>query len=461
MSEQLDMGDPIGSGHGVGMLSRRTFLFGATGGAAALMITATALAQDGANHIKGATAITRVFGDGARLIAVAVEYDAPVVGAALSAADFKVEGRTVTGAFASTSADPSGRTDTGRFVIVTLSPDDANAGLARKIDQPAGGAGGRGGPGKAGDIPVYDTTWPPASATVAQSAPVALADGRKAEIGGGAIETSAVRNLIVDEFEQREFTDPATGRLLRYNLFVPKDYDASRSYPLVLFMHDAGATSDQTRTTLFQGLGAICWAGPEDQAERPCFVLAPQFAEIIADDDSRTSDALDATINLIGALAGQYGIDTTRLYATGQSGGCMMSIAMNIQYPDLFAASFLVAGQWDPALVKPLARKKLWILVSQDDDKAFPGENAITQALEKEGAKISRAVWDGTWDAQAFRTAFDKIDAEGAPINYVSFAPGSVIPEGQSTAGAGGHRNTWRIAYTIAPIREWIFRQHQ
>lgn len=224
-------------------------------------------------------------------------------------------------------------------------------------------------------------------------------------------------------------------------------------------MHDAGATSDQTRTTLFQGLGAIAWASPQDQAKRPAFVLAPQFAEIIADDDSQTSNALDATINLIKTLAREYSIDLSRLYATGQSGGCMMSIAMNIKYPDFFAASFLVAGQWDPTLVRPLAQKKLWILVSQDDDKAYPGENAITEVLEQEGAKISRAVWDGTWTADAFRDACAKISAENSPINYVTFAPGTVIPAGQSTAGASGHRNTWRIAYTIEPIREWIFRQ--
>lgn len=56
------------------------------------------------------------------------------------------------------------------------------------------------------------------------------------------------------------------------------------------------------------------------------------------------------------------------------------------------------------------------------------------------------------------RAAFDKIDAEASPINYVTFAPGTVIPEGQTTAGASGHGNTWRIAYTIEPIREWIFR---
>ena len=422
-----------------------------------LAVSVPAVASNSAPHAKRATAITQVFGDGIRLSAVAVEYDTPVKGADLSAADFRVEGRTVTGVFTSTSADPADRAETGRFVIVTLSPDDTNATLAEKVQgqgvmpPPIGGSGGGpggGGPGKAGDIPHYDTVYKRAEASIMMP-------------GGRTLATTKVKNLIVDDFRQREFHDPKTGKMLRYNLFVPKDYDASKSYPLVLFMHDAGATSDVTRTTLFQGLGAISWASPEDQATRPCFVLAPQFAEIIVDDDSRTSSMLDTTIDLIESLARQYSIDRKRLYTTGQSGGCMMSIAMDIKYPEFFAASFLVAGQWDPARVKPMARQKLWILVSQDDDKAYPGQNAITEELKKDGARISRAVWDGTWTAQEFQAAFEKIDAEGSSINYVTFRKGTVIPLGESSAGAGGHRNTWRIAYTIEPIREWIFRQQR
>ncbi|MCX8999843.1 hypothetical protein NOF55_22320 [Rhizobiaceae bacterium BDR2-2] len=447
------------------MHSRRDFLIMGSGAAALATVGVPAFAHDAHGHAKSVTAVTEVFGEGAKLTAVAVEYDAPVDGTGLSADSFTVEGRTVTQVFASTSADPADRADEGAFVIVALSPADANAALAEKIGGQGGngggpgGGGGRGGPGQAGDIPTYDTTYPPASATVVQSGPVTLADGHVVEASDSAFETTKIENLIVDDFRQLEFNDPETGKLLRYNLFVPKNYDAGTSYPLVLFMHDAGATSDQTRTTLFQGLGAVVWASPEDQAARPAFVLAPQFAEIIADDDSHTSDALDATINLIKTLAGEYSIDTNRLYTTGQSGGCMMSIAMNIKYPDFFAASFLVAGQWGPELVRPIAKNKLWILVSQDDAKAFPGQNAITEVLEAEGATISRATWDARWTPEEFRTAFDEIDAEGSPINYVTFAPGTVIPEGESAAGASGHRNTWRIAYTIEPIREWIFRQ--
>jgi predicted peptidase len=90
-------------------------------------------AQDSGNHAKAATAVTQVFGEGLKLIAVAIEYDAPVKGVALSAGSFLVEGRTVTNVFASTTADPADRADEGTFVIVALAPGDANAALAKKI----------------------------------------------------------------------------------------------------------------------------------------------------------------------------------------------------------------------------------------------------------------------------------------------------------------------------------------
>nr|WP_319483476.1 PHB depolymerase family esterase [uncultured Cohaesibacter sp.] len=439
-------------------INRRIFLLGLTSAGALATLSAPSFANAAA--IESAVAITKVYGDGQRFVAVAVTYAKAIPAEALSVDQFSVAGRTVTDVYPSASADPSDRTDAGRVVIVALSPDDADASLAIKAERQDDKssnqqAKGPGGPGKAGDASIADTTWAVPHATLSQ-ATIRLGD--KESIADGSCETSAMTNLIVDDFQQLEWHDPETGDVLAYNLFIPKGYDPEKSYPLINFMHDAGATSNEVLTTLKQGLGAIAWASPEDQARRPCFVLAPQYGEIIADDDSNTSSMLDTTINLIKALTEQYSIDSNRLYTTGQSGGGMMSIAMNIKYPDFFAASFLVACQWDASLVAPMAGNRLFILVSQDDSKAFPGQNAITEALEKEGATIARAEWDGHWNDEQFRFAFDTLNAQGARINYVTFAKGSVFNEGESTEGASGHRNTWRVAYSIEPIRAWLFR---
>ncbi len=242
------------------MHSRREFLV--VGAGALLSINLSVYAQDRTRAL-GATAVTQVFGDGVRLTAVAVEYHERIAAAGVSPSAFTVEGRTVTDAFASASADPADRADAGRFVIVALSPADEGALLAERV-QGGGGeggpAGGGGGPGQASDIPTYDTVYRDAEAHVGQTGTVTTLDGDALAASDEMLAASDTLNLVVDDFRQLEFNDPETGDLLRYNLFVPKDYDASRSFPLVLFMHDAGATSDVTRTTLFQGLGAVIWA---------------------------------------------------------------------------------------------------------------------------------------------------------------------------------------------------------
>jgi predicted peptidase len=229
--------------------------------------------------------------------------------------------------------------------------------------------------------------------------------------------------------------------------------------PLVLFMHDAGATSIIVDTTLVQGLGAISWASPADQARHPAIVLAPQYRSQVVNDASEASSLLNTTLHLLDHIADEHNADRSRLYATGQSGGGMMSIAMMIREPELFAAAFLVACQWDPAVIEPLARQKLWVMVSEGDAKAFPGQNAIMDVIEREGAKVSRATWSGNTTLEQFATLAAEQETQGALVNYTMLRLGTVVPEGQDDNSGSNHINTWRIAYTIPSIRDWIMRQ--
>ncbi|OOF56346.1 prolyl oligopeptidase family serine peptidase [Rodentibacter myodis] len=428
------------------MQTRREFLMMSAGVVCAVSMPSLVLAKT-KNQPLNATAITKVFGDGVQMVAVAIEFAQELTMADIQAADFKVEGRTIQKIFVSQEAGLTA-SEKGQFVIVALLPNEVGSSLQETV-QLANATAQSPTPnsGKprwvAGDTMSKIIRYKTAQAKV-------LAEGK-------TLETSAVKNLIVDDFQQAEFHDPQTARTLPYNLFKPQDQ--STPLPLVLFMHDAGATSDQTEVTLFQGLGAVVWAAPAEQAKRPCYVLAPQYNEIIADDDWRTSDMLDTTIHLVQKLIQEEKIDPTRIYVTGQSGGCMLATAMNVKYPDFFAASYLVAGKWSADLVAPLAKNKIWFMASVDDLGAFPSFNAITERLAQEGAKISRAEWNGTWNADQYRFAYDDLIAENSPINYTIFAKDTVFRETDSRQGASGHRNTWRVAYSIEPIREWLFAQ--
>ena len=241
------------------------------------------------------------------------------------------------------------------------------------------------------------------------------------------MENDKQKTLIVDDFLKLEFKDSKTGETLKYNLFVPKNYDKKKSYPMVLFIHDAGVISDETDITLIQGLGAVIWATPSEQAKHECFVLAPQYSAVSTNDPER----YDTAVHLIDSVVSQYSIDKNRLYTTGQSMGCMLSIAINIKYPDLFAASLLVAGQWDAQAMSVLANKKMWIIVSEGDTRAFPGMNASLAVMEAAGTKISRAKWNARAGEAEKAANARKMVEEGNNIKYAVFEKGTVWPEDQ------------------------------
>ncbi|MFJ2893058.1 alpha/beta hydrolase-fold protein [Streptomyces sp. NPDC087305] len=422
--------------------------------------------------MKSATAITKVYGDGQKFIAVAVEYDTEIATSKLSASSFEVEGRTVTRVYANTGAAMADQGTDGKYVIVELSPDDKSALLWGGVGSGGGASGGAQPSASSSSSPyvipgpqVGSTGGPAtiraAKGTVTQSGTVTTTGGTGYAAGATKVSTSRTVNLIVDDFQQFTYKDPKTGRSLAYNLYVPKDYDRTKSYPLVLFMHDASLITTTVRATLVQGLGAVCWAAPEDQAVRPAFVLAPQYPEVVVGDDYKPTSLFDTTVDLVKALTAKYSIDTDRLYATGQSMGAMMTLGLNIKYPDLFAASWVVAGQWPAAQAAPLARKNLWVTVSQGDTKAYPGENAIMAVVEKAGTKVGRAVWDGQSSAAEFAADVKAMAAQGATVNYTSFKKGSTLAGGLANAHGVEHNSTWPIAYTIEGVRAWIFEQRK
>lgn len=392
-------------------------------------------------NIKSVTTITEVFGDGQKLTAIAVEYDKDIPSLNLSKSTFSVPGRTITAVYANRVAAKTNKGVNGKYVIVELSPTDEGAALFVQKGRSAARS--------------------EAKVKIVQTGELLTTDGTKYMADPVAVASTKVVNLVVDDFKQFEFKDPKTGKTLKYNLFIPKNYVKGKVYPLVMFIHDAGVCGDQTDLTLIQGNGAVIWATPSEQTKHECFVLAPQYSKVIVNDQSEITEEGDMTINLINSITSQYSIDKKRIYATGQSMGCMTSIALNVKYPDLFAASFLVAGQWDPTVVAPMAKDKLWIIVSEGDLKAFPGMNAITAVLESSGAKVSRATWNGQSTPAEFAAAVGKMIAEGSAIHYASLKKGTVVPAGMNDNGGSNHVCTWRIAYNIEGIRDWLFKQEK
>ncbi|MCC8173289.1 MAG: hypothetical protein LIO65_02535 [Odoribacter sp.] len=108
-----------------------------------------------------------------------------------------------------------------------------------------------------------------------------------------------------------------------------------------------------------------------------------------------------------------------------------------------------------------MVNDKLWIIVSEGDEKAFPGMNAITDALEQQGARVSRAIWDGQSTPAEFADNVEIMITEDTNIKYVVLKKGTVVPEGMRDDSGSNHICTWRIAYHIEGIHDWILNQEK
>jgi predicted peptidase len=439
-------------------IKRRSLLAGGAAGVLAAFVEEPAVADT--QHLRSVTAITQVYPVGQKLSHLVLRYDAELNGDRLATSTYQVADRTVTKAWTATRADidPQHRADTGRYVVLELSLDDTAALLW--VQLPSGG----GGPGAGGPV-VGDTTAShqvvPASAGVTQVEAVYTTRGLRYAPSTTPVLSTAVSNLIVDDFQQHTYTDDATGRVLPYNLYLPKGYDRRKSYPLVLFMHDASVINAGPLAPLVQGVGATVWAGPRDQARHECVVLAPAYPAIVIDDDYEPSTYFDATVNLVRWLTREYSVDPGRLHATGQSMGAMMSLGMNIRYPEMFASSYIVAGQWPADQADPLADKKMWVCVSQGDTKAYPGIGAIVDEITPLGAQVTTATWNGQATPEEFRADVTAMESAHADFNFASFTPGTLPGTGSGGNGGSEHTGTWQVAYNIPGIRDWILNHRR
>lgn len=415
-----------------------------------------ARAQDSAvsvEHIKSSTAISRVLGDGRKVETVVLEYDTPISNKSLTAGSFRVEGKEVTRIYANIVPERAQRGVNGRYVIIEVKaevdlnaqpkqPTETDMEKKRERDRMQGGPGLRAGWSTGGDDEYSG------SAVVAQTANIRTANGKTYKASGTPVESTCERCLVADDFRQEEFVSPYTGQVLPYNIYLPENYDSSKRYPLLLFIHDAGVASGPVTHTLYQGNGATSWAEPEAQARHECIVVAPEYPFITVDDNWNYSHHLDATIALLKDLQTRYSVDPKRIYTTGQSMGCMSSIVMMLKEPDLFAGALLVAGKWNPALMGPLDKQNIWIISCEGDASSNTLQGQAVELWRSQGSSVSEATWDMTLPQAKLSEEADKMRAEGNHLLFTHLT-------------GGNHRATWFVAYGIEGVQDWLFEQHR
>lgn len=298
--------------------------------------------------------------------------------------------------------------------------------------------------------PAETAAAPKPTEETATSEPAGKSASREASSEGAS--ESAADESIVGQFQQLEYTDEELGYTVPYNIYLPEGYDESSSYPMVVFVGDATVNSN-TVTTPLRERGAAVWV--ENQEKHPCIVLVPQYTSDLESalgtmtlDSHVWTDGLTLMSNLIFHVIDTFAVDESRVYGTGQSQGGMMTIALSDKYPDLYAAQYLVACQWDVQEMSAMADDNLWITVCEGDFKAFPGMNEAVENWESMGVSVVKydEMWDKNAGADTLNALVADMTAQAGTIHYTVFS-------------GGDHMSTWKFAYDIEGIRDWLFAQ--
>ncbi len=203
-----------------------------------------------------------------------------------------------------------------------------------------------------------------------------------------------------DEKPKTGFVDKtfknADGTMSPYVVFVPKDYDGTKEYPTMLFLHGSGETKGGTKKPVEVGIGPAI----KKRADFPFIVVIPQSEKrtwgAASDDGKRALSMLDA-------VQKEYKTDAKRQYLTGLSMGGYGTWSIAAAHPDRWAAIVPVCGGGNVKDAEKIKDIPCWCFHG-DADTAVKVDRSreMIEALKKAGGKPKYDEYPGvphnSWD---------------------------------------------------------------
>jgi predicted peptidase len=206
-------------------------------------------------------------------------------------------------------------------------------------------------------------------------------------------------------------------RTLRANylLFLPKEYESKKQWPLMLFLHGAGERGSNVWRVAVHGPPKIVRGKPNF----PFIVVSPQCPT----GQHWNNEVL---LNLLDEICENYSVDTRRMYLTGLSMGGFGTWALASEYPEKFAAIAPICGGGDTIPILLAGGKKKAALKSLGVWAFHGGKDPVVKLAESE----------------KMVEAFKKIGCEDLNL--------TVYPE-------AGH-DSWTEAYSNPELYEWLLK---
>ena len=208
-----------------------------------------------------------------------------------------------------------------------------------------------------------------------------------------------------------------SGDTLHYRMLVPPDFDPSKKYPLLVFLHGAGERGNDNEAQLIHGSALFA----DSIREYPAVVVFPQcsaddFWPVVEVEQTETgrvfsfperaemNPGLRLVNHLVDSLIALPEIDKSRVYIAGLSMGAMGTYELVAKKPDTFAAAVAICGGGNENSAAKYARTTpFWILHGEEDEVvSVKHSRKMHRAISDEGGNPKLTIYPGinhnSWD---------------------------------------------------------------
>lgn len=169
---------------------------------------------------------------------------------------------------------------------------------------------------------------------------------------------------------------------LNYQIMYPLNYDSSKQYPLILFLHGAGERGNDNKRQMH--LGSHIFRDKENQKNYPAIVIFPQcpkevmwtnrrkfkkpdrmvFEFPVSDPAPRPSQLVNS---LVEQLVADKKVNADKMYVMGISMGGIGSLEYLYRWPDKYAAAYIVCGGHNADLARYYSHIPIWFVHGEKD----------------------------------------------------------------------------------------------
>ena len=232
-------------------------------------------------------------------------------------------------------------------------------------------------------------------------------------------------------------TVTVSGVEYRYQVYVPREFDRRRRWPVILFLHGGGEYGSDGLKQTNVGIATAIRKFPE---RFPAIVVFPQAK---ADGTPGwQQEGGKAALAALDRSIKEFKGDPERTYLTGLSAGGNGSWYLASQYPERWAAALIVCG-----FISKFTGRSTVI-----DYPALAGnEEDPYMYIARRTSSIPIWIYHGDKDdvvsPEESRKMFAALKTVGADVRYTE------VP--------GANHNSWDTAYSNTEVVEWMLKQRR